>query len=91
MKEFPIYLLNEVEMGCFPSKWTFGQNLGVGLGSGIALIIIITLSILVVWKYIEIKFLFYHNFKCCNRIGVARDDKNEKLDNMKYDAFLYYR
>ena len=91
MKGLPIFVLNEIEMGCFPSKWTLVQKLGVGIGSGVALLIIIILAILVIRKYREIKFFFYHYFKLCNCITVARGDKNEKLDTMKYDAFLYYR
>ena len=91
MKGFPIFVLDEIRMGCFPSKWTLGQQIGISFAGAVALIIIITLFILVVRKYREIKFFFYHYFKWCKCIGVARGDKNENLDNMEYDAFLYYR
>ena len=91
MKGKPIYLLDEVKLGCFPSKWTLKQELITGISGGFGLVIIITLSTLVIRKYNDIKFFFYHYFKWCICIGVARDDKNEVLDNMEYDAFLYYR
>ena len=91
MKGRPIYLLNEVDLGCFPNIWTTWQKVSVGIGSGFAAIIIITLSILVIKRSRDIKFFFYYYCKLCICFGVPRDDKNEKLDHIEYDAFLYYR
>ena len=91
MKGSQIYLLNEVDLGCFPNIWTTWQKVGVGIGSGFAVIIIITLSILVIKRSRDIKFFFYYYCKWCICFGVPRDDKNENLENIEYDAFLYYR
>ena len=59
MKGSQIYLLNEVELGCFPNIWTTWQKAGVGIGSGSSAIIIITLSTLVMKRSRDIKFFFY--------------------------------
>ena len=91
MNGYPIFLLDEVKMGCFPSELSLKQKFGFGSAGVIGLLIIITLSSLVVRNHDDIKFFFFFYLKMCNCIGVARDDKNEKLDNMMYDAFLYYR
>ena len=91
MKGSQIYLLNEVELGCFPNILTTWQKAGVGIGSGSSAIIIITLSTLVIKRSRDIKFFFYYYCKWCTCFGVPRDDKNENLDNIEYDAFLYYR
>ena len=87
----PVYLLNLVDMGCFPSKWTNLQKIGVGIGAGISLLIIVSLAVLVLKKSREIRFFLYYYCKWCICIGVPRDNKNEKLDKMEYDAYLSYR
>ena len=91
MKGMPIYLLKVVDMGCFPKEWTLWQKVGVGLGSGLAGLVIILLSVLVIKRSRDIRFFFYYYCKWCTCIGVPKDDKNEKLDNIKHDAFLYFR
>ena len=87
----PVYLLNLVEMGCFPNRWTTSQRIGVGIGSGISLLIIISLALLVLKKSREIKFFLYYYCKWCICVGVPRDDKEEKLNKVQYDAYLSYR
>ena len=87
----PVYRLNLVDMGCFPSKWTNLQKIGVGIGAGISLLIIVSLAVLVLKKSREIRFFLYYYCKWCICIGVPRDDKNEKLDKVEYDAYLSYR
>ena len=82
-----IYNLNEVEMGCFPSKWTTWQKIGVGIGGGMAIITIL-ITILVTKRSREVKFLMYYYFKLDT---VPKDDRNENVDNMEYDAFFCYR
>ena len=76
MKGSQIYLLNKVDLGCFPNIWTTWQKVGVGIGSGFAAIIIITLSILVIKRSRDIKFFFYYYCKWCICFGVPGDDKN---------------
>ena len=84
----PIYKLNEVEMGCFPAKLTLWQKVGIGLGSGISNLIIITLVIWMLKKSREFKFFMYYYLKLDT---VPKDDKDENVDNMEYDAFFCYR
>ena len=82
-----IYNLNEVAMGCFPRKLTTWQNVGVGIGAGLAVITII-ITIVVTKRSREVKFLMYYYFKLDT---VPKDDRNENVDNMEYDAFFCYR
>ena len=85
-KGMPIYQLNEIDMGCFPSKWTTAQKIAVGIGTGIAVIIIIVLLI-VTKRSRELKFLLYYHLKLNT---IPDDDKNENVENMKYDAFFCF-
>ena len=83
MKGKPIYLLNEVEMGCYPSGWKFG----VGVGSGISVLIIISI-IIMTRKSREVKFFMSYYLTLDT---VPKDDKNENLEMIEYDAFFCYR
>ena len=87
----PVYKLDEVDMGCFPKELTLWQKVGIGVGSGVAGLVIIALSALAIKRSRDIKFFFYYYCKWMICVGVPRDDKDEKLDNLKYDGFLYYR
>ena len=87
MKDLPIYVLNEVTMGCYRPKLTTMQKIGIGLGAGVALVIILVI-LLVSRNPREVKFLMYYYFKLDT---VPKDDKNENVDNMDYDAFFCYR
>ena len=51
-----IYKLNEVDMGCFPRKWTIWQKVGVGIGTAVAAIIILVLTVLIIKRSRDIKF-----------------------------------
>ena len=83
----PIYKLDEVIMGCFPAKLTFGQKLGIGIGAALGFLVLI-LVFLVARNPREIKFYMYYYFKVDT---VPKDDKNENVENMQYDAFFCYR
>ena len=82
----PIHLLNEVNMGCFPSKWTTWQKAGVGIGTSAAIIIFI-ITLVATKRSREVKFLLYYHFKLNT---IPDDDKNVNLDNIKYDAFFCF-
>ena len=86
----PIAQLDKVNMGCFPSKLTLRQKIAIGIAAIVAGIIIITLTALVIKRSRDVKFFFYYYFKWCTCFG-PKDDKNENLDNIEYDAFLSYR
>ena len=87
----PMYKLDKVEMGCFPPELTLWQKIVIAVAALVAGIIIITLIVLVIKRSRDIKFFLYYYCKWCTCFGVPRDDKNEKLDNMEYDAYLSYR
>ena len=87
----PIYKLDEVSMGCFPKELTVLQKVGIGVGTGVAGLMIIILSVLVIKRSRDIKFFLYYYCKWCTCFGVSKDDRNENLKNMEYDAFLHYR
>ena len=91
IKGQPIYKLNEVKMGCFPSKWSIGQKIGIGIGTGIAILIIVWLTFIVLKRSRDIMFFIYYYCKWCTCFGIPRDDPHERFGNMFYDAFLCYR
>ena len=83
-----VYTLNPVDMKYFPSMWTTWQKVVVGVGSGVAIIVITLLIVAKVKGSREVKFLMYYYLKLDT---MPKDDKNENVDNMEYDAFLCYR
>ena len=87
MKGLPIYVLTEVLMGCYPAKLTLGQKLGIGIGAFVGFLMLI-LVFLVARDPREVKFYMYYYLKIDT---VPKDDKNENVDNMQYDAFFCYR
>ncbi len=81
-----IYFLTKVAMGCYPRKMTAGQIAGVS--SGIAFIVLIFCIILIaIWRSREVKFFLFHYLNWNTK---PKDDKNEILDNILYDAYLCY-
>ena len=88
MAGYPIYILNEVRLGCFPSQWTVWQKVGVGSASIIAITIIFALLILVVKRSREFKFMVYYYLRLDT---IPKDDPQENLNNIEYDAFFCYR
>ena len=91
LEGLPIYVLNEVLMGCYPHILTKQQKIAIGIAAGISSLVIIALVILVIRKSRDIKFFFYYYCIWCRSIGLPNDDKNEHLDSLLYDAFLCYR
>ena len=91
MKNLPIYVLNDVSMGCYPPKLSPSQKVLIGIGTGVAALIIAILCTVIVRNSRNIKFLFFFYCSWCNPFGLTEHNKAEKLDNMKYDAFLLYR
>ena len=91
MVERPIYKLDKVEMGCFPAKLTLWQKLAIEFAAGIAVTIISGLTVLVIKRSRDIKFFLYYYCKWCSCFGIPKDDKNEYLNSMEYDAYLSYR
>ena len=85
MKGKPIYLLNQVDMGCYPHDWTTHQKLIVGVSTGIAIIVIV----IIIGLYSRrARFLMYYYL---NLDTIPADDKNENLKDIEYDAFFCYR
>ena len=84
----PIYNLDKVEMGCYPPELILWQKIVISLSSGVVYIIIVGLAYLVIKRSRDIKFFLYYYCKWCTCMGVPKDDKNEKLNNMEYDAYL---
>ena len=75
MVGIPIFVLCKIEMGCFPSKWTIWQKVGVGIGATILVIIVIILA--VSRKSREMKWFMYYYLKLDT---VPKDDKSENVD-----------
>ena len=90
MAGHPIHQFDKVEMGCFPPELTLWQKISIGLLAGVAFIIIAGLAHLVIKRSRDIKFFLYYYCKWCTYFGVPKDNKNEKLDNMEYDAYLSF-
>ena len=87
MLGIPIYDLNEVVMGCYPAKLSLGQKIGIGTGSVLVMVLMVVIF-LVARNPREVKFFMYYYLKVDT---VPKDDKNENVENMYYDAFFCYR
>ena len=87
MRGKPIYQLNEVDMGCYPHDWTIQQKLIVGLSISIGTIIIVAMVIIGLYSRRGRFFMYYY----LKMDTIPRDDKNEDLEDMEYDAFFCYR
>ena len=84
----PIFKLNEVKMGCFPKQWTTLQKIGVSIGGGMAILIITCLVFWMLRNSREAKFFMFYYLQLDT---VPKDDTDENVDNMEYDAFFCYR
>ena len=81
-----IYKLTAVEMGCFPKKLTSWQIAILGVGGGIIILVLIATT-LVAKRWNEVKwFLFFHF-----NIRDKRDEDENMLKGMKWDAMISYR
>ena len=87
MRGKPIYQLNEVDMGCYPHDWTLQQKLIVGLSISIGTIIIVAVVIVGLYSR-RGRFMLYYYLKMDT---IPRDDQNEDLEDIEYDAFFCYR
>ncbi len=82
----PIYLLSDVLLGCYPSKWSSGQKVGLAVASAVILLVF-CLTIISFNNSREVKFLLFYYLKLDT---VAKDDKHENLEGKEYDAFLCF-
>ena len=87
MRGKPIYQLNQVDMGCYPHDWTIQQKLIVGLSVSIGCIIIVAMVIIGLYSRRGRFFMYYY----LKMDTIPRDDKNEDLEDIEYDAFFCYR
>ena len=87
MRGKPIYKLKEVDLGCYPHDWTLQQKLIMGLSISIGTIIIVAMVIIGLYSR-RGRFLLYYYLKMDT---IPRDDKDEDLENIEYDAFFCYR
>ena len=62
------------------------QKAGVGIGASVAIVIIIVILVATKRSH-EMKFLLHYHLKL-NML--PDDDKNENLDNLKYDGFFCF-
>ena len=87
----PIYKLDEVSMGCFPSKWSLFQKVGVGIGAAVAVVIITVLVIISIRNSRSLRFFIFHKLKIRSALYWNADKEDDNLENIKYDAYLTYR
>ncbi len=81
-----IHILDNVKMKCFPRNLTTWQKVGIGIAS-VVMIAAICVSVLITKRSREVKFLMNYYLKLDT---VPKDDKDENVDKMKYDAFFSY-
>ena len=81
MKEKPIYKLDKGQMGCY-SRYTGDEKIALGIGVAIFSLIILLLLV------ISGEFFFNYYLKLDT---LPKDDIDENVDNMEYDAFFCYR
>ena len=79
--------LNKVDLGCFPSHWTLWQKIGVGVGAAMAVFIIVV-AVIITKRSREMKWFMYYYLKLDT---VPKDDRDENVENIKYDAFFCCR
>ena len=87
----PIFVLTEVELGCFPSKWTVLQKVGVGIGVGLGGIIIMILMSCMIKKSREVRFFIFYKLKLHFVSHFHEKANEENIENKEYDAYLSYR
>ena len=87
MRGKPIYKLNRVDLGCYPHDWTIQQKLIVGLSVSIGVTIIVIVVIIGLHSRRGQFFMYYY----LKMDTIPRDDKNEDLGDIEYDAFFCYR
>ncbi len=77
--------LDEVKMGCYPSKI---PEWGIALMAsfGVLLIVVGFVVIMVVKRWQEVKFWLYKNFDIIDKRDIGED-----LDGKQFDALLSYR
>ena len=81
----PIYLLSEVDMGCFLSE-TLWEKVRTAVGVGSAMTVILIITIIIRKRTREVRFLMYSSFNLISAL-----DKDEDVHGMEYDAFFCYR
>ena len=91
MKGNHIYKLNDVAMGCFPSKWMVWQKITIGVAAAFSFTLVGVLTIYVIKKSRDLNFFFYYYCKWCVCISVPKDDPREDVSKVNYDAYLSYR
>ena len=87
----PIFVLTEVELGCFPSKWTVWQKVGVGIGAGLGGIIIMILMSCMIKKSREVRFFIFYKLKLHFVLHFHEKANEENIEHKEYDAYLSYR
>ena len=78
----PIYKLDEVDMGCFPHKLTEADILSIVFG-GVAVIMIVII-------YFKRSLISFYLMEFFNLDFRPKDESDEKVDDMEYDAYLCY-
>ncbi len=86
----PIYVLSDVNLGCYPKVYVYQlkpwQKGLIGAGVIVILLIMIFGAIAMNRSH-EVKFFMFYSLKWDT---VPKDDKNEKLQGVEYDAFFCY-
>ncbi len=82
----PIHLLTVIKQGCYPHKLTAGQTAGVSV-AGAFFVLVFCITVIVLKNPREVKFYMYYYLRLNT---VPKDDKNEDVTNMEYDAFLCF-
>ena len=80
----PVYQLSSVAMGCYPKKadiWIFGCSITSGL-----LLLSVIVVIILHRKWNAVRWIVYKNFDKL----LGDPDRNEKIGEMEFDAFLSY-
>ncbi len=86
LEGIPIIFLSDVLLGCYPSRWTLGQKIGVGTAA-VFIGLIFVVAVLTIRRSREVKFLLYYYLRLNT---VPKDDQKEITNTKKYDAFFCY-
>ena len=81
----PMYLLNPVQMGCFPKKLTLWQKILIGISITLTIVLVIAI-IAINRRWNEVKWFMYLHFDI-----LAKNDGEENMEDVESDILLSYR
>ena len=81
----PIYMLDSVKMGCYPSVFQIWKIVVIAACCFLVVLTVLVATV-IIKRSKEARWLIYKNFN-----KLIKVEKNEDIDGYEFDAFLSYR